>query len=184
MITHILEKKLTNKKLVRPVAFIINMALVYATWRLFKYGGEHYENFLWGGWEWLKDTQGNLISYLAAVLLRAMGYYVYQYERMITVDGYQAVFIGDLCLGIAPIVIFSGFVLTFGDHTRNKIWFIPLGIIIINIINVIRSAALVLVLVNYQKYFKLAHDNVYLYLTYGAIFVLLMWWMDKLAFKK
>lgn len=42
--------------------------------------------------------------------------------------------------------------------------------------------ALVLVLVHYNRYFGMAHDYVYVVITYGLIFVLVMWWMDKLAF--
>ncbi|MBK7147495.1 MAG: exosortase/archaeosortase family protein [Bacteroidetes bacterium] len=174
----------TDKRLILPVEFVLKMLLVYAAWRLFKYGGEHYEHFMWGGWEYLKNTQGRLVGHFSAMQLRAMGYQVTDFGRMIIVDGTPGIFIGDLCLGIAPMVIFSGFILVFGDNGCNKAWFIPLGLLLINVINVFRTSALVLVQVHYERYFKLAHENIYLYLTYGLILLLLLWWMNGPAFKK
>ncbi len=184
MIHRFLSGFFTDKRLILPAEFLLKMMLVYAAWRLFKYGGEHYENFMWGCWEYVKNMQGRLVGHLSSVLLRGMGYEVTDFGRMIIVDGTPGIFIGDLCLGIAPMVIFSGFIFVFGDNPRNKLWFIPLGLALINVINVLRTSALVLVQVHYQRYFKLAHENIYLYLTYGLIFALLLWWMNRLAFKE
>ncbi len=184
MIHRYLDKLFTDKRLILPVEFVLKMLLVYAAWRSFKYGGEHYEHFMWGGWEYLKNAQGRLVGHLSAIQLRAMGYQVTDFGRMIIVDGTPGIFIGDLCLGIAPMVIFSGFIIVFGDNERNKLWFIPLGLLLINVINVFRTSALVLVQVHYERYFKLAHENIYLYLTYGLILLLLLWWMNGPAFKK
>lgn len=182
MVNELLSKFISNKKCLLPAEFLVKMVFVYAAWRTFKYGGEHYENFLWGGWDWIKNLQGNLIAYCSANLLRLLGYSVEQFQRMIMVDGNTGIYVADLCLGIAPMVIFTGFVLAFGNNNRNKIWFVPLGLGFIFIINVFRTMALVLVQVHYNKYFKFAHENLYFYITYGAIFLLLMWWMNTLAF--
>lgn len=182
MIKQVIAKFISNKKLLLPAEFLLKMILVYASWRAFKYGGEHFDNFLWGGWDAIKNFQGNLIANNSANLLRMLGYSVQQFQRMIVVDGTPGIYVADLCLGIAPMAIFAGFILAFGNHTRNKLWFIPLGLGLIFTINVFRTTALVLVQVHYNKYFKLAHENIYVYITYGTIFLLLMLWMNKLAF--
>ncbi len=183
-IAGLLDRYLTNKRLIRPAEFLIKMALVYIGWRTFKYFGEHYDNFLWGGWQWFKDAMGRLLTLCAALLLKVAGYQLNFYERLIIVDGTRGIYVADLCLGIAPMVIFTGFISAFGDHTRNKLWFIPLGLFLIFLTNVARVLALVLVQVHSNHYFGLAHDYVYVLITYGLIFFMVMWWMNKLAFKE
>ncbi len=58
------------------------------------------------------------------------------------------------------------------------------GLVLIYATNVVRFVALALVQVYKNDYFKVAHEKIYLIITYGLIFLLLMWWMDKLAFTK
>ncbi|MFN8287419.1 MAG: archaeosortase/exosortase family protein [Chitinophagales bacterium] len=173
-----------KKRLKRPAEFILKMLLVYAGWRLFKYLGEANENFLWGGWSSFKDIMGASLSASTAFVLQLLGYNLTHYGRSVIVDGYPGIWIADLCLGIAPMVIFTGFVLVFGNNNRNKLWFIPLGLVLIYLTNVARFVALALVQIHHNDYFKVAHEKIYVTITYGLIFLLLMWWMNSLAFKK
>lgn len=183
MIRQFLNHVLSNKKLVRPVEFLLKMAIVYACWRTFKYFGEKDDNFLWGGWFWLKNFLGDSVTASAAFLLRSAGYELTYYKRLITVDGSIGIYFADLCLGIAPMVIFSGFILSYGNNWKNKLWFIPLGVFLIHCINIFRMIALILVQVHYPEYFRVAHEYVYVVVTYGMIFLLVMWWMNSLADK-
>lgn len=179
-----LHKAIPNKRLVAPAEFLLNMALVYAGWRVFKYLSEHNANFLWGGWSWFKDVMGNSLAVISAGVLRLFGYELIQYERVIIIEGTRGVRIADLCLGIAPMVIFTGFILAYGNNRRAKLWFIPMGLLVIYITNVVRVVALTLVQAHYTSLFKLAHEYVYVTLTYGFIFLMVMWWMNKLAYKQ
>lgn len=183
-IAGILSRYIHNKRLIRPAEFVIKMALVYIGWRTFKYLGEHNENFLWGGWNWFKNVMAFALTTCTGWLLTAAGYTVAVYDRVIQIQGTRGIYVADLCLGIAPMVIFTAFILAFGDNKRNKIWFIPLGLCLIFITNVARLIALALIQAHSNQYFDLAHDYVYLLLTYGLIFIMLMWWMNKLAFKQ
>lgn len=169
--------------MVLPVEFVLNMGIVYAVWRILKYGGENFENFLLGGWDYFYASFGRFVTVISADALRILGFNVSDFHRMIIVEGSPGVYIGDLCLGVAPLFIFAGFILSYGDNWRSKLWFIPLGWTLILVTNVLRTIALVLVLVYQQQWFKLAHEYVYVVLTYGAIFLLVMWWMNKLADK-
>jgi exosortase/archaeosortase family protein len=181
MFRPVLQNFFSDKKMVLPVEFVLNMGLVYFIWRSLKYGGENFENFLLGGWDSFYTIFGRFITALSADVLRLLGFKVIDFHRMIFVEGSPGVYIGDLCLGVAPLFIFAGFILSYGDNWRNKFWFIPLGWMLILITNVIRTIALVLVLLYEKQWFKLAHEYVYVVLTYGVIFLLVMWWMNKLA---
>jgi exosortase/archaeosortase family protein len=160
------------------------MVMVYVGWRLFKYAGETYTNFLWGGWDWFKNVLGNSLTHFSATVLRLAGYELVHYKRVIIIEGTRGIYVADLCLGIAPMVIFSGFILSYGDNKRDKLWFIPLGIFAIYIINVLRICALALVQYHYNKLFRFAHEYLYVTVTYGFIFLMVIWWMNKWADKK
>ncbi|MCS6935169.1 MAG: archaeosortase/exosortase family protein [Chitinophagales bacterium] len=164
------------------VRFLLNMGIVYAAWRLFKYLAEHYENFLWGGWAKFQQFIGNTIATYSVSILRLAGYEVYNTGRMIYMQGHQPIYVADQCLGIAPLVIFTGFIVSFGNNTRNKLWYIPFGILLIMIINIIRMMALVLVAVHKQAWFGFAHNYLYVAITYSLILALVIWWMERWAF--
>jgi exosortase/archaeosortase family protein len=65
---------------------------------------------------------------------------------------------------------------------QAKLWFIPLGLMLIFMINVFRLLALILIQAHYNSYFDFAHDYLYVVVTYSLIFVLVMWWMNRWAF--
>lgn len=185
MIRKILEKIFSNQRLVKPVEFVVTMLLVYIGWRVFKLVAEQNENFMWGGWTLLKDCIGNTTTFASAQVLLALGYKLTFYKRVITLDGTSGIYFADLCLGIAPMVIFSGFVFAYGNNWRNKWWFAPVGIFLIFCINVLRMVALVLIQLNGNKtYFTIAHDYLYVLVTYGFIFLMVMWWIDRWADKE
>lgn len=183
MIKTILHRLLKNKDLIEPVEFVIKVGLVYAFWRLLKYSGETYPGFLWGGWAVFYDFMGNILASASSFILDTLGYKFLREGRVVVIEGTRGILIADLCLGIAPMFIFSGIILAFGNNWVARLWFIPMGIAIILIINVLRVLALMLVQKHYPQYFKIAHEYIYLIVTYSFIFLLLVWWMNRFAFK-
>lgn len=184
MLRGLLQKTLTDKKLIAPAEFVLNMAVVYACWRLVKYMGETNPNFLWGGWHWFNDMIGNTLATCSATLMKLVGYELVHYKRIVTLEGTRGIYIADLCLGVAPMVIYTGFILSYGDNRKDKLWFVPLGLLVIFIINVLRVTALALIQYHYNSLFKFAHEYLYVTVTYGFIFLMVMWWMNKWADKK
>ena len=184
MLRRILSRNLANKRLILPIEFLLKMSLVYIGWRCFKYVAESNEGFLWGGWFWLKNTLGNSITTCAAYILQAANYTLFYEGRTLILQGTNGIYFADLCLGVAPMVIFTGFILSYGTNFKNKLWFIPLGIFLIFCINVVRVVALALIQLHLPHYFQLAHSYLYVLITYGLIFILVMWWMNKLADNK
>jgi exosortase/archaeosortase family protein len=166
------------------IFFVAKIALVYGTWRILKYLGETNANFLFGAWAALYEFVAQRLTEGAANFLRMLGYPIQQYERVLIIEGTPGIYVADLCVGIAAFYIFSGLILSFGNHWRNKLWFIPLGWLFIYLVNVLRIAALALVQLHQPKYFNLAHTYVYVVVTYGLIFLLVVLWMEKFAYKK
>ena len=58
-------------------------------------------------------------------------------DRVIGIDGSGGLWIGDNCNGIALFGLFSGFIIAFPGKWWKKIIYIPIGIVLIEFVNVI-----------------------------------------------
>ena len=68
------------------------------------------------------------------------------------VDGSNGVWIGGPCNGITLMFLFAIFVIAYPGSFKNKLWYVPLGILIVHIINIIRIIVLALI-ANYNYYY-------------------------------
>ena len=118
MLKRLLKKVFTNELLIEPAEFVIKVAMVYAIWRGFKYCGETYPGFLWGGWAAFYDIVGNLLASADSVILNLLDVRHLHDKRVIIVEGTNGIKFSDLCLGIAPMFIYSGFILAFGNNVH------------------------------------------------------------------
>lgn len=101
--------------------------------------------------------------------------------RLIGVDGAHPVWIGNPCNALTLFSLFSIFIIAFPGPWKSKLWFIPMGIIIIHLSNLIR--VLSLVLINYYAPSALDFNHTYTFtvFVYGIIFLMWMWWVNKFA---
>jgi len=85
----------------------------------------------------------NLV-YLSVNLLEAFDYILYvDYQRVGIYGAAMNVKVGSGCNGLELFALFAGFILIFEGNWKHKIWFIPLGIIVIHLLNVGRVLALI-----------------------------------------
>ncbi len=106
------------------------------------------------------------------------------YYRIIVLEGTNGLKIGDHCLAIPAMVIFSMLIIVFPGRWKDKLWFVPLGILLVQGSNLFRLIGLMFM----QKYsndafFDFNHSYTYLVITYGFIFLLIMLWIKKFAYK-
>jgi hypothetical protein len=87
MLKRLLKKVFTNELLIEPAEFVIKVAMVYAIWRGFKYCGETYPGFLWGGWAAFYDIVGNLLAAADSVILNLLEVRHLHDKRVIIVEG-------------------------------------------------------------------------------------------------
>ncbi len=103
-------------------------------------------------------------------------------SRNILQEGRAGIFLADHCIGVAAAIVFTIFIVIYQGSWKNKIWFIPMGIYLIFLINSVRLAALVYVQKYYSAaFFQLAHTEVFLVMIYGLIFLLIVWWVEIFA---
>ncbi len=123
-------------------------------------------------------------------LLELIGYHAFvhfppgQQVGRIVVEGVAGVLIGSGCSGLELFVIFAGFILLFRGKAKNKLWFLPLGLLLILVLNIIRISALALILYYAPEYMDFNHKYTFVIMVYGAIFLLWLWWVNKFADNK
>src|SRR5690349_17096092 len=89
--------------------------------------------------QWVdKAIIGNTIS-ISQLVLNKLGYTTeLAGDRMIGIQGTSGLFIGDSCNGISLFALFSIFIIAFPGNVASKFFFIPAGILVIHLLNVLR----------------------------------------------
>ena len=93
------------------------------------------------------------------------------------------------CTGIKQMFIFSGIMICYFGPWKKKLWYIPMGCVILTIYNVIRIASTSLLTKGIQdreafvEEFNSLHDGVLRYIYYGIIFILWVCWEEFIVKK-
>ena len=120
-------------------------------------------------------------------VLRGLGYALYEVStselrwQIGIADSIGLLQIGAPCDGLVLFALFAVFVLAFPGPSRRKLWFIPLGVLLIHIANLIRVVSLVIIQFNRPESLKFNHDYTWTVLIYGFIFWLWYLWATRLS---
>jgi exosortase/archaeosortase family protein len=165
--------------MIAPAEFVIKVLLVYGGWKVFHYAATHY-TILAPFWKTVSDFMASVSIKIASVVLSLAGESNTYNKRNLIIDGTPGIFVADHCIGLAPMVVFSFLILFFTGKIQNKLWFIPLGNLLILLINALRVAGLAYTAAHYSAgFFEINHSLIYVVLTYGTIFLLVVWWMNQ-----
>lgn len=97
------------------------------------------------------------------------------------IDGSNGVWIGGPCNGITLMFLFAVFVIAYPGNIKNKLWYVPLGILIVHSINIMRIIALALIAYYYPQYLDFNHTYTFTFVAYSAVFGLWMLWVNKFS---
>lgn len=135
------------------------------------------------------QVDAKIISFIitqAEFILKGIGYTTYRAieednMQLLGIDGAHPVWIGAGCNALTLFAFFSLFVIAFPGPVKKKLWFIPLGLIIIHMANLIRVISLALL--NFYAPDKLAFNHSYTFtiIVYGIIFALWMYWVRSVT---
>lgn len=131
---------------------------------------------------------GSIIS-SAEYILNLVGYKTFtslqdRDLQVIGIDGSNGVWVGSNCNAITLFSLFSVFIIAYPGYQKGKLWFIPLGILAIHILNIIRVIALALISFYLPpSYLKFNHTYTFTFIVYAFIFMLWMIWINKYSGK-
>ena len=84
------------------------------------------------------------------------------------------------CNGVNTMIVFISFLLAYGRFSKKLFWFIPIGVIIIHLFNLVRIGALYFVVIYLQDYLYFTHKYLFTAFLFAVIFLLWIIWVQKL----
>lgn len=118
----------------------------------------------------------------AAFLLKLIGFNPYRAieednMQLLGIDGGHPIWIGTACNALTLFAFFTLFVIAFPGPVKKKLWFIPLGIVVIHAANLLRVVALATISFYAPQYLEFNHSYTFTVFVYSVIFAMWMWWV-------
>ena len=139
----------------------------------------YYDQQFIGGIIKVADGFLHLIGYKTYTVLQDRDF------QVIGIDGGNGVWIGSNCNAITLFTLFSVFIIAYPGHQKSKWWFIPTGLVLIHLFNIIRVISLVLIARYFPpEYLNFNHTYTFTFLVYAFIFWLWIIWVNKFSQKE
>jgi exosortase family protein XrtF len=95
----------------------------------------------------------------------------------IVYEGRPVIAVYEGCNGLNVVIVFLSFLLAFGPYARPMLWFVPLGLLVIHISNLLRVMLLFIVALEYPDFLYFTHKYLFTAFIYLFVFALWMWWI-------
>lgn len=166
------------------IRFLIILVVSHFVWKFTMLGDESNNQVLLFGWDisapfvWMSQH----IAHVNFVLLDWFGFKVELVNDTILrfANGNSARIVWS-CTGIKQSYIFLCIILFSRGPWKHKLWFIPFGIFVCYVVNIIRITGLNMIVHSYREWFDFFHEHLLKYIFYGILFLLWMWWEEKFA---
>lgn len=162
------------------VKFIVVWGVLLILYNLFL-SGYHAEN--------KPDPYSRIIANLSADVLNFAGFETYAVDdnsrpwTWLYTDGQYRSYVNEGCNAVSIMMIFVAFIVAFSTTWKQTILYILSGLLIIQIMNVIRIAWITYILRYHSEYGDFAHDYVFPAILYGTIVILWIVWVKYFALK-
>lgn len=163
-------KKHTKHQILRR--FAINSIIAIVIWMILYYGfivpDGRVNSFLTK-----TVVQGTMIG------LQLLKYETSQQGSIIFIEDEPVVAVADGCNALELFALYVGFLICFPGRMKYKLIFIPFGIIMIYLINVVREITLALNYKFYRESFEFNHKYTYVLIVYIFVFAIWRFWIKK-----
>ncbi|SFZ90498.1 exosortase/archaeosortase family protein [Flaviramulus basaltis] len=92
-------------------------------------------------------------------------------------------FIADVCNGLELMVLYIGFIVCMPSKFWRKTLYIIIGVILIDLINILRCTGLIYLREYFHAYFEFAHHYLFKATVYTATFLMWMFYSRKIHLK-
>lgn len=177
-------KSLDRQATLSAALFLLKTAGVYVLWKAFTYTMEHVPA-LTPHWDRFRDAMGNGLALSTRfIVCDLLGFEGQAYGRVFQLAGTNGIIIKNSCLGLSAMVIFAGLIAIYPGRWKHKLWYIPVGMILVQGSNLFRLAGLsIMQKYSSEAFVRFNHGYTYLIITYSFIFILVAWWFNKWAEK-
>lgn len=172
--------KYNIEPLVDVALFIIITLIIHYAYRFWA-NQMHYlpiHDLITSGREWLS----NQVYYQSAWFVQhVLGIEFTGVDKTSTLyfanSGYIAV--NQSCSGFKQILQFALLMLVYPGPWKHKLWYIPLGVLIVHLTNLFRIIGLSVVITRWPDYWEFSHDNLFRPFFYVVIFSLWVIWVER-----
>jgi exosortase family protein XrtF len=163
------------------IRFLVIATVLYLTWYLL------YEFYLH------KHTSFDSIVINQIVIwaegsLHLFGYKTIDFSAMdvafrqhVGIEGFKGVTVGAPCDGVVLYALFIFFVVAFPGPLKHKFWYVPLGAFSIFYLNVLRVAALAIIMSINEDWLAFNHDYTFTVVVYAYVFALWVIWVRRFS---
>ncbi len=123
------------------------------------------------------------VANVTAHILKWLGYQFTLTNNTIIYSSNVGVHIVWACSGLKQAYIFTCIIGFYRGSLRNKVWFIPIGLLVVYIVNVIRITAIAALIKDHPDWFYHLHEHLFKYLFYAIIFGMWVIWEEKFSKK-
>ena len=112
-------------------------------------------------------------------MLNLAGYEMQWTSPAIWMAGREMIYIGPACSGLEFFGLFACFVVAFPARLKQKLIFLPLGLLIIHLLNMLRVQLLILNFYFHNSSFEFNHHYTFQVVLYGIVLVMWVYWARK-----
>ncbi|MEI6433576.1 MAG: exosortase/archaeosortase family protein [Bacteroidota bacterium] len=162
------------------LTFLFLTLLIHFGWRFWenKLGLFPIHNFMTTIMNWL----ANEVLYQSTWALNTfMGYKVTITGNLMEFPSGYDISINSSCSGMKQIMQFVLLMLIYRGPWLKKLWFIPLGALLVHITNLFRIFLSGVLSMNHPEWMKFAHDNVLRWMFYLVICGLWLFWVKRIS---
>lgn len=110
-------------------------------------------------------------------VLKLFGYDVVHTYDIIGIKGARSLFIGHVCLALDLMVMYAALIIAYPGNKKSKWFVIPIGLLIIQLVNIMRICILAVTLVKHPENFEFEHHTVFTIVVYGVFFIIWVLWL-------
>ncbi len=161
------------------VKFFINGALLFVLWWVF-YTFFRNTAFIHAIYEDATALLTKNLLITSKYFLNIWGFETEIFGKTVRIVGTGGVYLDRGCLARNLMGLFTGFIVAYPGIIRKKLWFIPLGLVLITIINIFRISGLAYVVLCCPQHVDINHHVIFKYTVYILIFLMWYIWIQKI----
>lgn len=156
--------------------FIANGIILVLIWVLF-YQFLRYSAFVHSFYEAVTHILTDNLLIVSKFVLQIFGFETEISGKIVRIVGTGGVYLDRGCLARNLMGLYVGFILAYPGKIKHKLWVIPVGLVVINILNVMRICGLAYLVLCCPKYVDINHHVIFKYTVYAFIFLMWYFWI-------
>ena len=169
------------------ILFVVALLVANYFWKFTLLGDEGGDQVTWFGidisrpFDWMSQHIAHVVYWLIQLTNDGVSFAEPSTIRFATGTGTKIVW---GCTGLKQSFIWIVIMLIARGSWKHKLWFIPLGLVFAYLFNILRITIIAIAIEHHPDWFEVLHDYVFKYIFYGMLFMLWLWWSNRVADNK